>query len=91
MTLVLEWDFGPRVAIVYYISCNVTLMLRLLLRVCDELSDAVGPVVRSGSRSDTGKIQVNLQGLLLPTSADVRKWSSEAKIDVVLTLKRRSG
>ena len=77
--------------VVYYMSCNVTLMLRVLLCVGDELSDAVGPVVRSGSRSDTGRIQVSLQGFLLPISGDVRKGSSEVKVDMVLTLTRRSG
>jgi len=73
-------------------SCNATLMLRLLLRVSDELSDAVGPVVRSGSRSNTGEIQVNLQRFLIPASGGgVRKCSSEVNVKMVLTLTRRSG
>ena len=57
ITLVLELDFEPWVSVIYYVSCNAMLMLRLLLRVCDELPNAVGPVVRSGSRSGVRKVQ----------------------------------
>jgi hypothetical protein len=69
---------------------NVMLMLRFLLRVCNELPDAVGPVVRSGSRSDTVKARVNLQGLFLPKGSNVRNRSPKIKMDVVLTLTKRS-
>jgi len=57
IALVLERDFEPWVAVIYYVSCNAMLMLRLLLRIRDELPNAVGPVVRSGSRSGVRKVQ----------------------------------
>ena len=49
LTLVLKWDSGSLVPVVYYMPCNVMLMLRLLLRVCDELSDAVNPGLDLGA------------------------------------------
>lgn len=57
-------------------------MLRLLFRVRDELSDAVRPVVRSGSRSGIRKARVNSQSLLLPKSfVSVDVVSKKEKID----------
>lgn len=90
LTLVLEWDFGPRDAVVYYMPCNAMLMLRFFLRVCNELPDTVGPVVRSGSRSNVGRAQVNSQSFFLPKSCNVRKGSHKIKTNVTLTLTKRS-
>jgi hypothetical protein len=55
--------------VVYYMRCNAMLMFRFFLCICDELSDAVGPVVRSGSRSNVGKLRVDLQGFFLPAGS----------------------
>jgi len=91
ITLGLEWDFEPLVAVIYYVPCNAILMLRFLLRVCDELPNAVGPVVRSGNRSGLGKVRANLQRFLIPVNDGVRKRSTKTKVEATLTLTRRSG
>lgn len=59
-------------------ACNVMLMLRLLFRVCDELPDAVGPVVSSGSRSRT-KNASKLTRLPPPYEQQCEKTSFRSK------------